>query len=528
MKKLSVFILLFVVLVTVVACQPNLDDYDWILDDEYQFGDEISKNNDGFYEDFSQEEKELYYSLWSENTTVSIKIDITPTELAKIGEAYEDYRNGNSQKADIYRKCNLTITVNGVDYYYEEAGIRMRGNTSRRDFVTSDGEMYAYVHFRFTLKETFDGDDYEGDAWGKEAYHDWGSDKTARKERKKRTFATMSKFYYKWNKNYDQTYIREVYANRMFQAYGILAPHITLTQIGITQRGAMQNLGVGTLYETIDKDFIKRNFPNENKVGDLYKCAYPADLTTYEGMYGIETPTQRFTYSLKTNDDREDPDYRHNAYLKAFIDMLKTDKKSADFKQNLEAMVDMQYFARFEAINYLLGNPDCIRNNSNNYYIYFTYTEKGHEAESKAYIIPYDYDRCLGANMDWNPQHSMTKSTPYQTNGWAGECKNPLYTKTILKNGLPEYMALYRKNIQMVLDGNWFTYNNYQALYNVYKFNYASLAQPSPLIQDLCSGMQMWRFVFDENETGNIDSSGDNLSVKTYMQLKRATATKAL
>ena len=545
MKKILVFALLLALLVTFAACAtlPNGPENpenpeNGNLETEYEFGDDVSKDNDEFYSDFSAEEKDLYYTLWSENTTVSIKIDIEPTELAKISEAYEDYKNGNSAKADIYRKCNLTITVNGQDYYYEEAGIRMRGNTSRTDFANGNGEIYNYVHFRFTLKETFDGEDYEGDAWGKEAYHNWNGDKTARKARKNRTFATMSKFYYKWNKNYDQTYIREVYANRMFQAYGILAPHITLTQISMTQGGllqnggAMQNLGVGNLYEVVDKDFILRNFPNEKAVGDLYKCTWGssvgADLTRYDGLYGIETATQKFTYELKTNDDREDENYRHNAYLKAFIDMLQTNKNASNFKTKLESMVDMNYFTRFEAVNYLLGNPDCIRNNANNYYLYFTYTEKDHEAETKAYIIPYDYDWCMGANNGWVPQQSMTKATPYQIYGTT-ECKNPLYTKTILSGGLTEYKALYKKQLQAALDGDWFNYSNYQLLYNAYKAHYASVAQPSLSIQQQCGDkIAMWRFVFSENESDNVNNNNENLSVKIYMQLKRATATANL
>ena len=508
------------------ALDPNYTDY------PYEFGDAVSINNSAFYKDYSDEEKQLYYTLWSENTTVSIKIDISPFELAKINEAYSDYTKGNTLKADTYRKCNLTIVVNGVEYYYEEVGIRMRGNTSRRYFVDSNGNVNNYVHFRFSLSETFDGDEYAGNAWGNEIYHDWSSDAKGRKARKDRSFATMEKFYYKWNKNYDQTYIREVYANRMFQAYGILAPHITLTQISISQNSQMESLGVGNLYETIDKAFIKRNFSKARKGGDLYKCTFtngPADLTTYGGgLYGVETPTQRFTYSLKTNDDRSAPDYTHNAYLKAFIDMLKTDQKATDFKSKLEAMVDMDYFARFEAVNYLLGNPDCIRNNSNNYYIYFVPVEDELYYESDTYIVPYDYDRCLGANMDWNPQESMVKATPYATKGWNGDCKNPLYIKTILASG-SNYRAMYTGAIRDVLNGEWFTYDNYQKLYNAYEQNYGDLAMPSQTIKNQCGkSVKISRFVFSETESSDIGSSSDNLTVKMYFQQKRTTATNNL
>ena len=537
MKKLLVCILLIALIFSLTACDwhedPDLGDdnheqeEEIVQDYEREFGDDISVKNDYFYEDYSEQEKNLYYTLWKETTTVSIKVDIEPSELVKINEAFDDYQQGNTLKADTYRKCNLTITVNGQDFYYEEVGIRMRGNTSRRHFANSDGTVYDFVHFRFNLSETFDGDEYENGAWGADIYHNWDGNSSARKERKNRSFATMEKFYYKWNKNYDQTYIREVYANRMFQAYGILAPHITLTQFQMKQNGAMQNFGVGNLYETIDKAFIKRNFGKERKGGDLYKCTWGADFTSFSN-YGVETPTQTFTYSLKTNDDRQAEDYNHNRYLKSFIEMLQTSVNASDFSDKLETMVDMDYFAYFEAINYLLGNPDCIRNNKNNFYIYFVPVSDGNYSKSKAYIIPYDYDRCLGANMDWNPQQSMVNAKPYDKSSWAGNNNNPLYTKTILVSG-STYRAKYTTALQTVLDGEWFTYANYQRLYNAYKANYNGLTQPSALIQQLCqSHIQMSRFVFSEVEGSNIEDQANNLSVQTYFLVKRNTATNNL
>ena len=503
--------------------------------DEFEFGDAASYANDDFYKDYSAEEKELYYTLWKETTTISVKVDISSYELAKINEALEDYYKGDTLKADTYRRCDLTIVVNGKEYYYEEVGIRMRGNTSRRYFLDGDGYVNNFVHFRFNLSETFDGDEYEGDAWGKEVYHDWSGDKDGRKARKNRSFATMEKFYYKWNKNYDQTYIREVYANRMFQAYGILAPHITLAQFQLKQGEKTQslNMGVGNLYETIDKAFIKRNFDKTRKGGDLYKCTWGsgvgADFTSLDGTYGVETPTQRFTYSLKTNDDRTAADYNHNAYLKAFVEMLKTDQNAADFKTKLEKMVDMDYFTRFEAVNYLLGNPDCIRNNFNNFYLYFVPVADGKYETSKAYIIPYDYDRCLGANEDWNPANSMVDVKPYTRSGSTVECTNPLYNKTILDGGREDYRELYTNKLKQVLSGVWFTYENYVALYEAYAANYSKLAMPAQLIQDKCGGnIQFSRFVFSLSESKKTDGIHENLSVQLYMQKKHATANKGI
>ena len=485
------------------------------------FDDQSAKQNLSFLSDYTKAEQDLYYTVWADTTKITINIDITPYELKKIQEAYEDYKKGNSLKADTYRKCNLTITVNGTDYYYEDVGIRMRGNTSRRDFCNDDGTIFALVHFRFDLTETFDGEEYQQGAWANDIYTEW-QDQALRKARKNRTFATMEKFYYKWNKNYDNTYIREIYANKMFQANGVLAPHITLASICLKQNGKMESLGVGGLYETIDKRFIKRNFAPSEQGGDLYKCTYRADLSEITN-YGVETPTQRYAYSLKTNNDRSAPDYHHNQHLKDLINYLKANKSSSSFTTNLEKVVDMDYFIRFETVNYLLGNPDCIRNNANNYYLYFT-------PQGKAYFIPYDYDRCLGINYDWNPSgDGMIAATPFNEYGPNGRVTNPLYYKTILSNGLTEYKNAFKNNIKAYLDTEWFVYDHFLATYNNYASSYSALAMPSQTIIEQISdsnNCNLFYFGLSGAEKNNYSSTRENISTADYMRLKRQTAEK--
>ena len=504
----------FVIDTTTVVPDPDPDPVP--DDDIYEFGDEISKKNTAFYKDYSEEEKELYYTLWEETTSVSIKVDIEPKELKKINEAF---KSGDVVKQDTYRKCNLTVTVNGTDYYYEEVGIRMRGNTSRRAFCNDNGQIYAYVHYRFSLNETFDGEEYEGEAWGSDIMHDWSADAAGRKARKNRSFATMEKFYYKWNKNYDQTYIREIYANRMFQAYGILAQHITLTQLSIKQNGKMESLGIGNLYETVDKQFIKRNFDKANKGGDLYKCGYNsmglADFASAKN-YGIG---DEYTYALKTNDDPTAADFNNHKYLIAFIEAL-GEKNSALFREKIEALMDMNYFTRFEAVNYAAGNPDCIRNNFNNYYIYFT-------PAGKAYIIPYDYDRCFGINKDWNPSgNGMTQAGPFDTKSYGAnkQNSNPLYTKTILTGGIEKYQKLYQNKLRLVFDGEWMTYDNFLPIYNAYKATYNGLTAPSSVIVNNCGkNLDFSRFGFTTDGTSNFGSTNSNISMQDYLTKKRQT-----
>lgn len=485
------------------------------------YSEEFTRANDKFYADYTEEEKALYYTVWAEDTKVEIDVDITPYELAKINEAYLDYvghGKTDSTKVDTYRKCNLRIRVNDTTYTYNEVGVRMRGNTSRRDFCTEDGEVYALVHLRFAFDQTFDGEEYQPGSWASELYHEW-TDAAARKERKNRSFATMEKIYVKWNKNYDQTYAREQYVNRMFMAYGIYAPHISLAKVSIKQGDEMANMGVFGLYEVIDKQFIKRNFDKNHKGGDLYKCTWdatgPADMNSLSG-FGIETPTQTFSYSLKTNDDPED--FLGHEHLKAFLTAVGSN--GSDYYTNLEGVMDMDYFCRFEAVNYLVGNPDCIRNNYNNYYLYFT-------PDGVGYIIPYDYDRCLGVMRDWNPDGAgMTERTPLETANSAGTNANPLYLNTILKAGNNTYKTKFLKNLDMVLAGKWFTPEHYERLYKFYKRSYEKDARPNDHLFFSGQGLVTSRFVFSLKGVSDKSGTSANLSVAEYMRLKRIAAAQ--
>ena len=56
--------------------------------------------------------------------------------------------------------CDLVITINNDQYYIDEVGIRMKGNTSRNsNFVTENGDIVAPVHFKISVSQTFDDEE---------------------------------------------------------------------------------------------------------------------------------------------------------------------------------------------------------------------------------------------------------------------------------------------------------------------------------------------------------------------------------
>jgi surface protein len=83
---------------------------------------------------------------------------------------------------------------------------------------------------------------------------------------KDREFLGMSGLDFKWNKNYDATHIREVYANYLYRACGIMAQHSGLSNLSLVQtdkNNKSTSMGLCTVYEPSTKSFIKRSLKSE-------------------------------------------------------------------------------------------------------------------------------------------------------------------------------------------------------------------------------------------------------------------------
>lgn len=444
----------------------------------------------------SGSDNKVFDALFGEKSTVTVDINMSDVEWKKLNQDYKDFEAKNS-KSPIYRMADsVTISIddgNGLlNYYYEEVGVRMKGNTSRHEFYSNDG-FFNNVHMKLSFKQTFDD---LADGYKQDELKVWKDDvKLA--ERKARTLGGMDKVDIKYNSTADETYIRELYAMKLFRDNGIYAPHVTLCALTALEKDATKkNLGVYRIHEPIDEAFITRNI-GESKIGDLWKCTYtktgPADLTNYDlvNRVGVEDELkgQFFSYDKKTNKKKDKTTgLRDFSSIINFITALNGDNP------DYEKLIDVDYFTKFEAINYILGNPDCIRNNYNNYYLYF-------RADGKAIVIPYDYDRCLGITKDWNPTGSANMNvTPYTrtvaANG-SGQ-NNPLY-KNLIDKGAPtnsgSALMRYRQNLIDMSVSQAFTANAFNAYKDSYKLRYA---------QYTATAIQTNGVAFDATDTGNV------------------------
>ncbi len=445
----------------------------------------------------------VYDSLFDVNSTVEFSFDMSDEQWKKLGADY----NVND-KSPIYRMADwASISVTDADgtlvYWYDEVGVRLKGNTSRHNFYGNDG-FYDNVHFKLKFGETFDDEEEYLPSERKE----W-NDSTARKARKNRTFATLEKLDLKYNSTYDETYCKDLYAMKLFRDNGIIVPQSSLCAVKAKNRDAgFINLGVYKVSEPVDEVFLARMLPNDCD-GDLYKCSWGSnvgsDFTNADGTVGVEDELNRqfYTYDKKTN--------KKKGFTSMINFIAAVNGSSPDFGN----LIDTDYFAKFEAVNYLLGNPDCIRNNANNFYTYF-------RKDGKAIFIPYDYDRCLGIT-SWDPTgNGCTELTPYTRKRAVGSSQsNPLYVNLIDK-GAPtdagSVLMRYRQNLITLSQSDGISNEAFSAFKNGYKAKYANAAKTALKTNSIEFDSSVR---FDVGYNGNVPL--DNISYGDYISRKLQT-----
>ena len=445
----------------------------------------------------------VYEALFDENATVSIEMNMSHAEWKKLDADKDRY-----DKSPIYRMADsVTIGIDDGDgmlyYYYEEVGVRMKGNTSRHHFYDDNG-FYDNIHMKLSFKQTFD--DIE-DGYAQDELTDWTGREDERAIRKARTLGGMEKIDIKYNSTKDETYVRELYAMKTFRENGVVAPNITMCNLSALEKDtAMRNLGVYRIHEPIDEVFIERNLSKlgDTEVGDLWKCTWGnsdhgADMTMadLEQIVGVEDELNNLFYAY----DKKTKKKKGFDSVKNFITAI--NGEDVEFEQYL----DIDRFTKMEAVNYILGNPDCIRNNFNNYYLYFR------KSDGKAIIIPYDYDRCLGLTYQWDPTGSAAMFlTPYTRQTATGTAqRNPLYVKLIDK-GAPtdadSALMKYRANLLDLADSEWMStpieFNSCKTKYQMRYGKYTSGAIKTNALE------------FGATETGNVP-------VSEYLSTKRNT-----
>lgn len=442
-------------------------------------------------------DQEIYQQLFDLNNKVQVDIDMSHDELQKLQDDYDRYHEMGS-KSPIYRMATVTITITAhrdtTVYRIPEVGVRMKGNTSRTAFYDEDSGIYNHIHFKLNFQETFDDEAH----YGSDAMV-WAS-KDARKLRKNRTFAMLEKLELRWNKCGDSTYLKESYAYRLYQSEGVLAPLVSLCSLEWSDN----HMGIYTIAEPVDELFLEKHLPEEELGGDLYKLGWSWEGASFTGTdsIGIENEDlcEFYTYDLKTNKKTSD-----HAVLTTFISDLNSGTMT---KERFAELVDMEQFLRYAAVSYFLGNPDDLRNNYNNSYIYFT------KNSGKLIIIPYDMDRCLGIVHEWNPTgDGVTSDSPYSAQTAAGgRQRSPLYLYSVVQGGW--YVSEFAQVLEEVASNPLLQPDTFETLFRQVSGIYSSDAIPSRHFYN--AGDRSYMFDLDSN-------FGGNLSFREYMSAKMKT-----
>lgn len=443
-------------------------------------------------------EEQIFEQLFDIQNKVEINLDISKAELLKLQKDYEKY-DAMGSKSPIYRMGDMyvTITTSTTKYTYviEQVGIRMKGNTTRNDFYDSSRGIYNMIHYKIDFQETFTDEVY----YGSDAI-DWTGKDAEKKARKNRTFATLEKFEMKWNSNYDNTYIREYYTYEMYRANGVLAPHTNIASTDVSGT----HLGVYKIYEPIDKIFINKNLPEEEQGGDLYKCGWTmrgADFTSGCSI-GIEDEDAKlfYNYDLKTNKKTSE-----NTALKNLLSVMNSGSMT---REKFESVVDVDNFMLFAACSYFSGNPDDLRNNYNNYYVYFL------PSNGKAVLIPYDLDRTMGVTDGYNPSgNGMTAVSPFSNyaQGTGQEQKCPLYKYSVTRS-----YGLYKDEFSLALvkvaNSGWMSNDTFNKYYTIAQNHYANNVKPSKDLENV----EEDRCFFSLTETAPVNSSDRNMSFSDF------------
>lgn len=435
-------------------------------------------------------ESVVYEDLFNLANKVTISIDIDNQELEKIQADYETHL-----KTDVYRYCNsVTITLvnnnNEFSWTYEDVGIRQKGNTSRKD-VFKDGEICGLNHFKLSFDETFEYSNISG------AYSvDWTGKENQKKEREDRQFLGLSGLDIKWNKNYDTTHIKEIYASKLYKACGLLTQDIGLCDFKIKTSNKSYDFGVCTLYEPASKSLIKRtlqaggllNLPSwkeekngtygveSSNYGDLYKATWGVGEGYISGGPNLSVgSTSGKKVGVKNQDGSYIPAYdrKTNKDVNYNDTQLKTlaDKVTNGTYSDLEELMDLDYFAVVMACNYIVGNPDDLRYDNNNYMLYFS------RINGKCYYIQIDNDRCFGITEGWNPDGSGLKNQGvFDSTIFAKGAKgvSDLLKKTILAKTKNRAKAIYLNYVKAIKCSDFIKEEAFNSLYEIAKNTYQS------------------------------------------------------
>jgi len=180
-----------------------------------------SESQSSSYDQPVIDENPDYLAFFNPSTKIEIELTISASTLQQVNDDGISFSNAR----ETYHQASVTFFVTYEDntnktYELEQIGVRMKGNLSRQEFVNDEGMIFDLVHFKLNFAEFIPNQRLLG----------------------------MSRLDLKWNRNFDHSQIKQLYAYKFFQDYLPIAPNATLGAFSITQTNVPNRIDNLTTY----------------------------------------------------------------------------------------------------------------------------------------------------------------------------------------------------------------------------------------------------------------------------------------
>lgn len=358
--------------------------------------------------------------VWDESVIPEIRINISLDQWNALLHRFDE----NPKNAD-YFHCDITYTKGDEVTAIEDAGIRLRGNTSRRRPEGSSGQEHVK-----------NGADWHHCHFGINFYK-FNKDKD-------HTVKGIRKVNLKWFKD-DPCYVRELYCYDLFRRYGIwTAAFDVYCRVWVHVEGDSQPayFGVYEMIEPVDDKFVEKRLDGMfgSDEGNLWKCCWSlvgAFLDSQNADFGLDEDTgENMTYEYKGKAKNYET---ARAQLQDFIAKLKG-KSDESFTKWIKQVCDVEFLLKTYAVNVAVGMWDDHWNNGNNFYLYFNSMDK---YDYKVFMIPYDYDNTLGTSVNCGIISDSGRQDPYN---WGD---GGLLMERLMK--IDEFKFIYRDALKEIV-----------------------------------------------------------------------------
>lgn len=201
-------------------------------------------------------------------------------------------------------------------------------------------------------------------------------------------------------------------ANGLFREMGVPAARTALARVEVNGEA----LGVYTLVEPVDREFLLRNFGGRD--GALWEGALTDFRPEWLGMFEAKRGT--------TPEDL--------GILRRLAELLAR-RPAVDWAE-VERIVDLDRFLTFWAAEVLVDHWDGYANNGNNYFIH------RRASDGRLVFIPWGADQCLGSPNPFTPARA-----PGSVRATGLLCRT-LYLD-------PVWRERYRARVRQLLDASW-------------------------------------------------------------------------